>query len=392
VKMVFHGAFPQGFHMCERVPVGCTLQYLAIYLEWVLQGGAVGGGAKLTRLYNKNNYAESFDITDNSTSIAKMFDLSNELHFAVEFDNQPVSIPEQEIEMMPANLLFHGDFPGGYHMVDSCPKACTIAYLVSYLENFVGGTKIKSMYNYHDIYESYDITDARTAISTMFDLSNRVEFSVTFEGKPKMAQAEAKPAAKPTGHAEKACKGIFGTVKKVVNEMDGTYQPEEGATVLELRAAGNAFFTSKRCKDAAAAYSAAIGRIMDEVGEGVMGTANEQRARQRIDITLRKIHQDEQAFATKIMGQLQQAEEQLAQARKDGGEAKYQETLASMGGDPHSRAQEMIKPKDSEKNAVVMAARSNMTAVRREAMAVYNERHRVGRFTQISTLLSNRPT
>lgn len=79
-----------------------------------------------------------------------------------------------EIEMMPANLLFHGDFPGGYHMVDSCPKACTIAYLVSYLENFVGGTKIKSMYNYHDIYESYDITDARTAISTMFDLSNRV--------------------------------------------------------------------------------------------------------------------------------------------------------------------------------------------------------------------------
>lgn len=79
VKMVFHGAFPQGFHMCERVPVGCTLQYLAIYLEWVLQGGAVGGGAKLTRLYNKNNYAESFDITDNSTSIAKMFDLSNEV-------------------------------------------------------------------------------------------------------------------------------------------------------------------------------------------------------------------------------------------------------------------------------------------------------------------------
>lgn len=46
-----------------------------------------------------------------------------------------------------------------------------------------------------------------------------------------------------------------------------------------------------------------------------------------------------------LIQQLQQAEEQLAQARKDGGEAKYQETLASMGGDPHSRAQEMIKPK-----------------------------------------------
>ena len=35
---------------------------------------------------------------------------------------------------------------------------------------------------------------------------------------------QEKPAAKSSGHAEKMVKGIFGKVKNVDNELDGTYE------------------------------------------------------------------------------------------------------------------------------------------------------------------------
>jgi len=85
-----------------------------------------------------------------------------------------------------------------------------------------------------------------------------------------------------------------------------------------------------------------------------------------------------------------QAAQQLDQARKEGGEAKYQQTLAAIGGDPYARAQEMTRPKDVETNAAVKAARSNMKAVRREVLSRQPESDRAARFQMMSTLLSNR--
>ena len=66
------------------------------------------------------------------------------------------------------------------------------------------------------------------------------------------------------------------------------------------------------------------------------------------------------------------------------------QVLAGMGGDPYTRAQAMTQPKDVEGNATVMAARMNLRAVRRTVLREQPEGVRAGRFSLMSTLLSNR--
>jgi hypothetical protein len=44
---------------------------------------------------------------------------------------------------VPTRLVFHGDFTGGYHMIDSIPERCTMDYIRRYLEQvrFVSGSR-----------------------------------------------------------------------------------------------------------------------------------------------------------------------------------------------------------------------------------------------------------
>jgi hypothetical protein len=152
----------------------------------------------------------------------------------------------------------------------------------------VAGAGIERIYNYHDVHETYDSEDAVTQMSTLFNLEEQVQFSVNFKEKPQMEMEKEKPAAKASGRAEKVCKGIFGFLKKDVNELDGTYTAKEGdagAAASELKAVGNELFKAKRFKDAVAAYTAAIAKVTAELGEGVMGTVGEQVRRGGVGCT-----------------------------------------------------------------------------------------------------------
>ena len=73
-----------------------------------------------------------------------------------------------------------------------------------------------------------------------------------------------------------------------------------------VKATGNELFKARRFNDAVAAYTAAIACVTAALGEGVMGTPGEQRARRRLEGTVAKLRQDEATFRTKIEGQLQQ--------------------------------------------------------------------------------------
>jgi hypothetical protein len=145
---------------------------------------------------------------------------------------------------VPCRLVFHGDFVGGYHMIDSIPEKCTMDYIRRYLEQVAGGVAIERIYNYHDQYETYDCTDTATSVSTMFNLEQQVRFAVNFKEKPRMEKEPDKPAAKASGRAEEVCKGIFGKAKKVeTNTLDGTFVPpesvEEGDYASTLKVSGS---------------------------------------------------------------------------------------------------------------------------------------------------------
>jgi len=170
---------------------------------------------------------------------------------------------------VPCQLVFHGDFAGGYHMIDSIPEECSMDYIRRYLEQVAGGVAIERIYNYHDQYETYDCADATTSVSTIFNLEEQVRFSVNFKEKPRMEKEADKPAAKASGRAEKVCKGIFGKAKAVeTNALDGTFVPpeseEEGGDASTLKVSGSRRARGRCTKGASCSPSVPPGALKGE--------------------------------------------------------------------------------------------------------------------------------
>ncbi|KAK3251447.1 hypothetical protein CYMTET_39213 [Cymbomonas tetramitiformis] len=288
-------------------------------------------------------------------------------------------------DFLEGQLILHGDFTVGYHVISQVSKDSTFQSLVVYLEStFLA--KVVGIYNYHDPSETYDHVKCAISLSKLFDLTEDLHLGVSFDKKPHERIEEAKPAAQPSGRAEEACKGIFKSARKPDVEQDATYVPPEDTDPVNLRLEGNKLFGERRFKDAITAYSAAIEQMEEAIGLCLQGTEVEQSAGLRTSAALQRVRTDELEFHLKINQQLAQAREQLEQARREG---KYEEKKAELQ-DPEARATQLLKAKDPEKSPLVRAARANEAAARARALVARPERIHAQRFTHLTTLYSNR--